>query len=312
MSLLMMHRGLRPVPAGGAPPALPPANATARFDRVDTNTVAASAYYGTDVGNVPYQVYVPSDTSRSAAGILNEPYRVILTLHSSAEQGTGNTAQMTGFGTLPMRLGYGSAIYQNFPFLVICPQKPASHTGPASTLNGGTMSPGSMAFRLMLAGIPALISNVLSTYVGSASHVILTGESQGGALAFVLMYESPTTYAGAMVCPGEIGGGPMLTSPAFPTGSASTFADACAATLPTIKNIPMRMLNSTADTQFPPVSYQPTLDAYASASPANFASYISSAYDHGTIWRQAYLDAFVSNTPSVDLTGTLFPWMLSL
>jgi predicted peptidase len=266
-----------------SPPDPPALNPIARFV-VRSIIVPADATLGTDAATLDYQQYIPADAALTARGWLGQPYRVIVAMHSSAEQGTNNTNQMTGAGLLPKFLGYGSSVSQTYPFFGIFPQKPATYTGPAS---GQGLSGGAIAFRLMYKAIPLMMAAAVSEFVANASKVCLTGVSQGGFWAFGMTYQNPSMFKAFIPCASS-------ATTAVNTVPGVNVADNPAAAnlvVPAIKNIPTRMYNSLGDTQTLPSIYQPTVDKYNTLSPFDFTEVEYASGDHGTVWTRAYQDA---------------------
>jgi predicted peptidase len=277
-------------PPGNPPPVTPPAaNPTARFV---VRTISIPADTSIDAIDLAFQAYIPSDAALAARGWLGQPYRIGVALHSSAEAGTNNTNQMSGAGLLPKYLGYPSSVRQDYPGLVIFPQKPATHTGPALAQG---LSGGAIAFRLMYAAIPLMLAQIAAEFSGDLKKTWLTGVSQGGFLGFGLVYSQPALFKAFVPCASAA----STAINTLPGVNVATNDDAADLVCPVIKNIPTRMYNSIGDTQVPPANYQYTVAKYGALSPADYLETEYASGDHGTVWTRAYQD----------VGSTLWPWL---
>jgi predicted peptidase len=275
-------------PPGNPPPVTPPvtppaANPTARFV---VRTISIPADTSIDAIDLAFQAYIPSDASQTARGWLGQPYRIGVALHSSAEAGTNNTNQMSGAGLIPKVLGYPSSVRQDYPGLVIFPQKPATHTGPAAAQG---LSGGAIAFRLMYKAIPLMLAQIAAEFSGDLNKTWLTGVSQGGFLGFGMVYSQPSLFKAFVPCASSA----TTAINTLPGVNVPDNPSAAALVVPAIRNLPTRMYNSIGDTQTTPAFYQPTVDAFAALSPAarDFTEVEYPTGDHGTVWARAYQDA---------------------
>jgi hypothetical protein len=284
----------------GAPPPLPPraprvaAIASAAIFVQRQVSIAASSYYGTDAGTFTYQVFLPSQAAIAAYGWSGLPYRVLVAMHGSGEQGSDGVAQMLGGGSMGQKLGWSTTPDQTWPTIVVFPQTPSGWTGT------GGPDAGARARRMALQLITATLNATLAEFNCDARRCFLTGLSYGAQVAFDYCYQYPNVFAALIPAAGDMDRTVVEDTPGL--SGPFTEAQAAAEIGPFVRNIPTRTFNSAGDLTITAAKYQPTIDEYTALAPCkDVVNTVYGSGDHGTVWTTAYADA----------GNTLWPWMFA-
>ena len=264
--------------------------------------LGASANYLTDGITFGYRYFKPSP---SALALQNwgMPYRVLFNWHGSGENGTDNSAQMNGSGSIAQLLGFStpSTASPTWPVLSVFPQQPVQHTGT----DPDWASPGTVyASRVRFMMEDMILADLQSLHSIDTTRIYGAGLSLGGRRMFDFAYERPTRYAAIIPCAANIDSTFSNVVPGIVPPTA-TDAAAAAIVVPRIIGIPIKMYNSSADVSMPPAEYQAALDAYAAAGLAAGTFWTNTGGDHVNAWT-------VPNTALVNPAGsTLQTWLFA-
>jgi predicted peptidase len=169
------------------PTPTPPPTATAPSDAEEkTGVFLKKIYESENGGSIPYQFYIPQNSSK------DQLYPLVLFLHGAGELGNDNRSQMVGFPH-----NFADARNQkDYPAFFLAPQCPvgdawASFPGyPDSTTSPQPTHPTRLTIEL--------IEKVLSEYNIDPQRIYVIGLSLGGEGTFDIVSRRPDLFAAAV------------------------------------------------------------------------------------------------------------------